>query len=121
MSRHSHLREDYIPATAGIAGPLFPDRAPIAAAGDPETSHLAAYELDSSGQRRAQKRALLRFLLEIAGTPRTSAEIARDGGFDRHMVARRLPDLEADSLAHRCGKRKCEATGHEAITWEAGR
>jgi len=39
---------------------------------------------------------------------------------DRHMVARRLPDLERDKLIERSEMRTCTASGRPAITWRAG-
>jgi erythromycin esterase-like protein len=96
----------------------FPNRAPLAARGDPVTSTIAADELTRSGVRANQKRALLDWMRRDGGT-RTSAEIAHHGGFDRYMAARRLPDLARDSLVRRCDPKACTVTGHLAVTWKA--
>ena len=120
MSRRSQLRDDFFPAQVGIAGPLFANRAPIAAAGDPESSHQSAHELTASGKRDAQKKQVLEALVGMKQAV-TSAELAEWAVLDRHMVARRLPDLEADLLVRRAGKRNCRITGHEAIVWEEGK
>ena len=100
------------------AKPQFRNRAPLAARNDPLTSTIAADELTKSGVRDNQKRAVLDWLCGDGGT-RTSAEIAHRGNFDRHMVARRLPDLERDSLVRRCDPKVCTVTGHLAVTWKA--
>ena len=47
------------------------------------------------------------------------AEIAEAAGVDRHMVARRLPDLERDGIVSRGDVRVCTASGRPAITWRA--
>lgn len=97
------------------------DRAIIAANADPKTSHLAAEEFTKSGARKRQKTTVLE-LLRIAvnrhgGMSRTSAELAAEWGMDRHAVARRLPDLEADGLVRRMGVRNCGVGGGPAVTW----
>lgn len=95
----------------------FPHRQRIAANADPATSHAAAHELTKSGKRATQKATVLR-ALEIRPWS-TSAELARVAKLDRHMVARRLPDLEADGLVVRQPVRNCNVTGKLATTWRA--
>ena len=82
------------------------DRAPLAAADDPISSHLAAAELTSSGRRASQKAEIVAWLREQV-RPLTSMEIAHAAGLDRYMVARRLPDLERDGMVERCAMREC--------------
>jgi hypothetical protein len=101
------------PATRRI-----PDRALIAAAGDPATSHAAAREISKSGHRESQKRAVVEFL-RAQPAPLTSAEIAVASGFGRYDVARRLPDAERDQLVTRGPVRTCKQTGRAAISWRA--
>jgi len=96
------------------------NRAPIAANVDPITSHLAAAEITSNGTRDTQKRAVLNALLEEPLNI-TSMELARRMGVDRHMVAKRLPDLEDDGLVERQPERNCSVTKRKAITWRAAR
>jgi hypothetical protein len=97
---------------------LFENTAPIAANADPITSHLAAEELTESGARDAQKYAVLSALRgELV--PPTSRELARTSQMDRYVVARRLPDLEADGWARKVGQRKCSITDRQCVTWEA--
>jgi len=96
----------------------FPNRQPLAAGSDPVSSHLAGATITESGSRNNQKAALLAWL-RGAREPLTSAEIAAAGGFDRHGVGRRLPDLEQDGLVERCGKRTCRQTrAVDCITWQ---
>ena len=105
------------PASSKPRSPVFGRHsAPLAATADPQSSHLAAAEITASGLRDSQKRMIIEWLSARA-TALTSAEIARDAGLDRHMVARRLPDLERDGLVQRGAERACNATGRRAITW----
>lgn len=72
---------------------------PLSRNTDPAASFRAAEEETRSGRRTADKRRVLEALSlhECA----TSKELARITGLDRHMVARRLPDLEHDRLVIR--------------------
>lgn len=99
--------------------PVFGKRAaPIAAAADPASSHIAAAEFTASGSRGRQKSALLRFLRQQT-RPMTSFEISHMAGLDRVGVARRLPDCERDGTVQRCQMRVCEITGRPSVTWLA--
>jgi hypothetical protein len=97
---------------------FFAPRKPIAAKADPVSSHLAAAEITASGLRAGQKAELLEWL-RGALEPLTSAEISAASGFDRHGVARRLPDLAADKLVERCPIRDCRQSRRPAVTWRA--
>lgn len=98
----------------------FLNRQPLAAAGDPLSSHLAAVAITQSGSRNNQKAVLLAWL-RGAREPMTSAEIAAAGGFDRDRTARGLPNLERDGLVERSARRMCRQTGAaECVTWLAG-
>jgi predicted ArsR family transcriptional regulator len=92
----------------------------LARSSDPQSSHIAAAEVTSSGRRANQKRALLAWL-RGQSQAMTSAEIAVAAEMDRHAVARRLPDLARDGLVKRCPMRTCGAMGTPAITWMATR
>ena len=96
------------------------DSQPIAANADPFTSHLAGLEITTSGQRTSEKRRVLE-ALKLEPLYITSAELAIRTGLDRHLVARRLPDLAEDGLVERCAARNCSVTGRKAITWRAAR
>jgi hypothetical protein len=91
-------------------------RPPIARKTDPDSSHLAAEEVTVSGRRDAQKEIVLVAVKKYIGA--TSAELAAHYGFDRYMVARRLPDLEKDGdVAKGQELRVCQISGRKAVTW----
>jgi hypothetical protein len=92
------------------------DRAPLAAAANPISSHLAAAEVTSSGRRAGQKLAIMTWL-RGQSRPFTSMEIARAADLDRYVVARRMPDLERDGLIERCAMRDCTVSNRLALTW----
>jgi hypothetical protein len=96
----------------------FPNQQVLAATGDPVTSLLAAEHFTTSGKRSEKKRAMLHFLL-TQSEPLTSFEIAVAMGWDRHDVAKRLPDLRADGFAMNGPLRPCRITGKAALTWGA--
>lgn len=85
---------------------------------DPETSHLAAEHVVSSGLHAIQKHQALQAVKNFPG--RTSHELAAaiGGGTEtRYMLARRLADLEHDKKVCKGGTRDCRITGHKASTW----
>ena len=90
----------------------------IARRHDPETSHLAAEYITTTGKRSMQKRTALAACREWPGC--TSFELAEKvgGGLEtRYMMARRLPELEHDKLIVRVGSKRCPVTGHLATCW----
>jgi hypothetical protein len=93
-------------------------RSALAASADPISSHLAADELTSSGRRASQKAEIVSWL-RTQERPLTSMEIAHAAGLDRHLVARRLPDIERDGLVERCAIRECTSGHRPAITWRS--
>lgn len=101
--------------------PVFGRRsAPLAATADPESSKLAAAEINANGGRQSRKAAVLAFLRDQT-SPLTSFEVARAAGFDRYMVARTLPDLFRDHLVERHEMRACRVTGRLSLTWAVTR
>ena len=102
-------------AAVADAGP------PVARGSDPETSHLAGEDLTRSGRRESQRRLVYQAVCDYPG--RTSAELSAIVGLDRHMVARRLPDLAATGQVVRGPPRKCAASNrsHIATTWRPRR
>ena len=66
---------------------------PRARRNDADGSHIAADRLERSGRAAAQLAAVLDAVRAWPG--RTSREIAAHTGLDRHMIARRLPELWA--------------------------
>ena len=81
---------------------------------DPASSHEAA-----NRQRRGRANTDAMIVLACVKTMpgATSAELAMFYGLDRHMVARRLPDMEECGLVRRGEIRKCKAHGTNAVTW----
>ena len=92
------------------------DTPPRRTSSPPCTSRQAFKEVIATGKRAGQKRELLAWMRE-QGTPLTSAEIAARSGMGRHVVGRRLPDLERDGHVHRLPARVCAISGRNAITW----
>lgn len=81
---------------------------------DPMSSHEAA-ERQRHGRANTDAMAVLACVKAMQGA--TSAELAAFYGLDRHMIARRLPDLEERQLVRRGEIRKCKAHGTNAVTW----
>lgn len=83
---------------------------PRARTRDPLSSHAAADEGERSGRIGRQ---MQRVLDAIRATPgMTSGELAARHGMDRHMVARRCPDLERRGLVRRV------EWGAREVRWE---
>ena len=99
---------------------LYIDKAlehPIAANLDPVTSFQAAKEITASGKRHGQ---LIGVLALVKLYPRsTSLELSRHSGFDRYVIARRLPELASAGLVVRRDARLCMVGNRPAVTWEA--
>jgi hypothetical protein len=91
------------------------DYGPLFSRADPDTSRQAAEQLVSSGQHQRQCEAVLAALRVYPDS--TSAELARSRNFDRHMVAKRLPDLRRAGLVENGEARTCAATGRKALVW----
>jgi hypothetical protein len=99
--------------------PVFARRsAPLAATTDPETSKLAAAEIDANGGRQRRKAAVLA-ALRTQPEPVTSLELSQASGLCRFACARALPDLDHDGIVQRCPTRICRAGGRLCITWRA--
>lgn len=83
---------------------------------DPVTSHVAAYNVEASGKASTQRRACL---VEVRRHPsQTSGEIAQALGMERHIPARRLPELREAGLIKNGAQRKCTIMGTLMMTWE---
>lgn len=89
----------------------------LARATDISTSHEAAAHVVSSGLQSAQQDRAAGALKAHPGL--TSMELAKATGYDRYMLARRLPELLVDGRAWRGPKKPCEVTGRSACTWWA--
>ena len=89
---------------------------PAARKSDPNSSHIAADLVHSKTQiAKSQRQEVLRALKKFPGS--TSKQLAHLAGLDRHMLGRRLPELEIEGDA-RCTGRHPEAK-HELIWWPA--
>jgi len=82
---------------------------------DPETSHEAARELVESGAQAQQQAQVAAAVRRHPGL--TSRELAFSAGLDRHMVARRLPELEAEGVAVHGAPRICSMSRKRCQTW----
>lgn len=103
----------------GPHAPVFGKRSgPLAATADPESSKLAAVEIDANGGRQRRKAAVLAALQSQSG-PITSLELAEASGLCRFACARALPELCRGSLVQRCTMRVCRVGGRLCITWRA--
>ena len=85
---------------------------PRARRSDPLSSHAAADKMERSGKLNRQCDQVLEAVREHPGS--TSRELHALTGLDRHMVARRLPDLEKRGLVGRT------VVGSKAVRWWAG-
>ena len=81
---------------------------------DPASSHEAANR-QRKGRANSDAMIVLACVKTMPGA--TSAELAMFYGLDRHMVARRLPDMEERGLVKRGAIRKCKAHGTNAVMW----
>lgn len=82
---------------------------------DPDTSHEAAHELVDSGAQAQQQAQVATAVRQYPGL--TSRELAFSAGLDRHMVARRLPELESDGLVVHGAPRICSMSRKRCQTW----
>ncbi len=84
---------------------------------DPVTSREAAERVDVELQCNQVLSALRAATKAEAFV--TSAELADMMGVDRHLTARRLPDLKKQGLATQWGRNICTVNGTKAVTWKA--
>lgn len=82
---------------------------------DPETSHLAALDVEASGKADTQRRACLEEVRRHPG--QTAAEIAVACGLERHVPSRRLPELRDAKIIQNREKRLCGVMGTPSMTW----
>lgn len=85
--------------------------APVASArrNDPETSHLAAAEIESTGTAQDHRNIIAAYLKQHPG--HTNGEIAQGSGLDYCQVHKRMKELEAMNLVIRGAKRYCTTEG----------
>jgi hypothetical protein len=100
------------------------DLARLARNKDPDSSHIAADEVQAGGRHAAQCEAVYQAVAQHPGC--TSAELGRIMGIDRHIPGRRLADLEHQGRVHKGDMRPCTVAltaagrGRMAVTWWIG-
>lgn len=82
---------------------------------DPITSHLSAAEIIASGCASKQRRRAAAAVRNHPG--RTSLELSRVTGIDRHELARRLKECESEGMVKRGDHRRCTVSGRQSLTW----
>ena len=107
---------------------MFADPVPVvvghaqARKNDPETSKLAAEEIESSGKAESHRQMVLDAITlhELKyphGVGPTFGELAEVIGLDRVEVMRRLNDLAKDGKVIKAAARKCAIAGTSCSTW----
>jgi hypothetical protein len=96
---------------------ILPPPEEISRRTDPETSHLAAREIDRSGSRQSQAAMILSLLQKQPGL--TAGECAAALGFSRGIPAahKRLNDLHRKHLVYQGPARRDEVSGNQMMTW----
>ena len=87
----------------------------LARATDPGSSHSAAADLVASGKLRAQRSVTEAAVKRHPG--QSSLRLAELTGLDRHMLARRLPELAREGRIWRGPSAPCGTTDKPACTW----
>jgi len=88
---------------------------PAARHSDPESSHLAAEEINRSGKRGQQQAQAIAAVKAFPGC--TSFELALKTDIDRYTLARRLPECITACAVRKGEQRTCSITGRQALTW----
>ena len=86
-----------------------------ARASDPDTSHVAADEVERSGKAQSQRELRLRVVRDWPGL--TAGEIASRAGLERHIPSRRLPELREDGVVVSGNPRICTVLKSLSMTW----
>ena len=97
---------------------IGPVATPASRRDDPESSHQAEAEHTQTGRRADQQRQAAEAVRRWPG--RTSSELARLSGIDRHALGRRLPEIEAGEGPGeilRAGERRDPETGRRGVRW----
>ena len=86
-----------------------------ARANDPETSHIAATEVENNGTASAHRNIIAAYLRSNPG--KTNAEIAEGSGLDYARVHKRMSELERMNLVIRGQHKKCPIHQRQMLTW----
>lgn len=84
---------------------------------DPDTSFMAEEIMNKSGKRKSQQIMVLTLVKIFGG--KTTAEIAKESGEDRAMIARRMSELVTANLVYKGIKVTCKVNNSTAYTWFA--
>lgn len=76
---------------------------------DPETSHIAAEQIEANGTAQDHRNIIAAYLKQHPG--QTNGEIAEGCGLDYSQVHKRMKGLEAMNLVIRGAKRYCTTKG----------
>lgn len=98
-----------------IDTPLFDKGKPAHHQTDPPSSKLAENRITKTGSRARQCQQVFEALKRHNGA--TSAELAEIIDIDRHITARRLPDLANVNLVERGQRRFCAVAKQLCVTW----
>ena len=90
-------------------------RPPVSRRNDPAGSKEAERFINESGVRFSDMEKVLSLIKHYPGY--TSRELAEYSSMDRHLIAKRLPDLRGINEAHNGPRRKCRVSGRPALTW----
>ncbi|HID8537167.1 winged helix-turn-helix domain-containing protein [Stenotrophomonas riyadhensis] len=82
---------------------------------DPQSSHIAAADLVSTGKLLDQQTMAAVAVQRHPG--QSSLHLAALTGLDRHMLGRRLPELAREGRIWRGPTAPCATTGKPACTW----
>lgn len=116
MTRSRKPRDSQLPL---LFAELEPHQRSRARATDPEPSHIAAANAESSGTAARHRAAIVCVLLR-AKEPMTGGEIAKaTGRLTNVQVMRRMDDLCQSGLVRRGGPRRCQIMGTVQTTWSA--
>lgn len=91
--------------------------APVARARkhDPETSHIAAEEVESNGTAHDHRNIIAAYLRKNPG--QTNAEIAEGCGLEYAQVHKRMKELERMNLVVRGQQKKCPIHQRLMLQW----
>lgn len=86
-----------------------------ARANDPETSHLAAEQIEAAGTASAHRNIIVEYLKQHPG--KTNAEIAEGSGLDYARVHKRMAEAERMNLVIRGSAIKCPIHKRMMTQW----
>lgn len=82
---------------------------------DPETSHIAATEVENNGTAHDHRNIIAAYLR--SNPVETNAEIAEGSGLDYARVHKRMVELEREGRIIRGAQRKCSVHQRLMIAW----